>query len=113
MVTIAHSEEEKQVELNQRSLAITQALKAAGWRFDATTSAYRRGEVRVYVQSGCQHIQRTLRLTVEAYVQYLVKTVNTVADVMYDSLDVEVSETLEQLHAAIEKAETAVKLQAA
>lgn len=113
MVTTALSEEEKQAELNRRSQTITQALKSAGWRFDASTSAYRRGDVRVYVQSGCQHIQRTLRLTVEAYVQYIVKTVNTVADVTYDRLDVEVSETLEQLQAAIEKAETAVQLQAA
>ena len=112
MSTLLCTEEEKQAELNLRSQVITKALKDAGWRFDASAGVYRRGDVRVYVQAGSQHIQRILRLDIQAYAQYLVKTVNTVADIVHDSLAVEVSETLAQLHAAIERAESAL-LQAA
>ncbi len=112
MSTLLCTEEQKQAELNLRSQVITKALKDAGWRFDAAAGVYRRGDVRVYVQTGSQHIQRILRLDIQAYAQYLVKTVNTVADIVHDSLAVEVSETLEQLHAAIERAESAL-LQAA
>lgn len=97
-----------QVALNARQGQLVSKLKAQGWTMDTRGGFLRQGDITIFLSTGCQSIQRHLKLPVVAYAHYNVKTVHTAADIVEDNLQVSVDDTLARINRAIDNASLAL-----
>lgn len=94
----------QQTALNRRVAPVTAYLVATGWQRDRADGSFLKGQVRIFLHGGNLAIQRHLRLEEVAFSRFIVKTVDSVAQVIEDDLAEDIAETI----ARIEQAVTAV-----